>query len=283
MFGIFKILGYNFRPRFKNLDDQRFWRASLPGVETGTYGPLEALARNRVNLNKVITHWPDMLREAGSLVTYQVRAYHLLRMFGREGHPTLPGAGVRRVRADRQDRAPAAGGRPGRRHLPAADEPAADRSGVPAQAGPRVWHGKCGTIHQAYEDGMEDQLGALGLVLNAMGLWTTRYIDAAVAQLRAEGHEIPDEDIARLSPLTWGVVRAGDAARTEVGHIIVGALQRQVTRVEGQSVHGLGQARDQLASDRAHPQTAAAAPLSPSSAFDTPQHTARPPRCDRPD
>ncbi len=32
-------------------------------------------------------------------------------------------------------------------------------------------------------------------------LWTTKYIDAAVAQLRAEGHEIRDEDIARLSPL----------------------------------------------------------------------------------
>jgi hypothetical protein len=32
-------------------------------------------------------------------------------------------------------------------------------------------------------------------------LWTTRYIDAAVAQLRAEGHDIRDEDVARLSPL----------------------------------------------------------------------------------
>lgn len=32
-------------------------------------------------------------------------------------------------------------------------------------------------------------------------LWTTRYIDAAVTQLRAEGHEIRDEDLARLSPL----------------------------------------------------------------------------------
>jgi hypothetical protein len=42
---------------------------------------------------------------------------------------------------------------------------------------------------------------ALGLVLNAIVLWTTRYIDAAVAQLRAEGHELRDEDIARLSPL----------------------------------------------------------------------------------
>lgn len=63
-----------------------------------------------------------------------------------------------------------------------------------------VCHGKRGTIHQAYRDGMEDQLGAHGLVLNAIVLWTTKYIDAAVAQLRAEGHEIRDEDIARLSP-----------------------------------------------------------------------------------
>ncbi|MDN3057042.1 Tn3 family transposase, partial [Streptomyces sp. SRF1] len=32
-------------------------------------------------------------------------------------------------------------------------------------------------------------------------LWNTRYLDAAVAQLRAEDHDIKDEDVARLSPL----------------------------------------------------------------------------------
>ncbi|WP_432280525.1 Tn3 family transposase [Streptomyces luomodiensis] len=48
---------------------------------------------------------------------------------------------------------------------------------------------------------MEDQLGVLGLVLNAVVLWTTKHTDIAVAQLRAEGHDIRDEDVARLSPL----------------------------------------------------------------------------------
>lgn len=33
-----------------------------------------------------------------------------------------------------------------------------------------VCHGKRGIIRQAYRDGMEDQLGALGLVLNAIVL-----------------------------------------------------------------------------------------------------------------
>nr|WP_212765030.1 Tn3 family transposase [Streptomyces sp. I05A-00742] len=64
-----------------------------------------------------------------------------------------------------------------------------------------VCHGKRGTIHQAYRDDVEDQLGALGPVLNAIVLWTARYIDAAVAQLKAEGHNIPGEDLARLPPL----------------------------------------------------------------------------------
>jgi hypothetical protein len=84
VFGIFKMLGYRFAPRFRDLADQRFWRAdlaSLPadpdekaGEEAGAepqdgeavkaegYGPLEAIARNKVNLKKIETWWPDMPR-----------------------------------------------------------------------------------------------------------------------------------------------------------------------------------------------------------------------------
>jgi hypothetical protein len=32
-------------------------------------------------------------------------------------------------------------------------------------------------------------------------LWNTRYLDAAVTELRAQGQELKDEDVARLSPL----------------------------------------------------------------------------------
>lgn len=38
-----------------------------------------------------------------------------------------------------------------------------------------------GQIRQAYREGQEDQLAVLGLVLNAVVLWNTRYLDAAVA------------------------------------------------------------------------------------------------------
>jgi hypothetical protein len=64
-----------------------------------------------------------------------------------------------------------------------------------------IFHGQRGELRQAYREGQEDQLGALGLVLNAVVLWNTRYIDAAVGLLHAQGQEVADEEAARLSPL----------------------------------------------------------------------------------
>lgn len=52
-----------------------------------------------------------------------------------------------------------------------------------------------------YRDGQEDQLGALGFALNALVVWNAQYLDDAIAELRATGHQITDEDLERLSPL----------------------------------------------------------------------------------
>jgi Tn3 transposase DDE domain-containing protein len=49
--------------------------------------------------------------------------------------------------------------------------------------------------------GQEDQLGALGLVLNAVVVWNTRYMGLALDELQASGMRIDPEDVERLSPL----------------------------------------------------------------------------------
>src|SRR6266853_1230815 len=66
-----------------------------------------------------------------------------------------------------------------------------------------VFHGKRGELRQRYREGQEDQLGALGLVVNMIVLWNTLYIDAALQQLRTEGFPVKAEDLARLSPLVF--------------------------------------------------------------------------------
>ncbi|MEV7871007.1 Tn3 family transposase [Streptomyces sp. NPDC088124] len=58
----------------------------------------------------------------------------------------------------------------------------------------------CGGCH-AYREGMENQLGALVMALNAVVWWNTLYMDAAVKELEAGGLTISQEIRSRLSPL----------------------------------------------------------------------------------
>jgi TnpA family transposase len=64
-----------------------------------------------------------------------------------------------------------------------------------------IFHGQRGELRQRYREGQEDQLGALGLVLNAVILWNTTYTQDALDTLRAAGKEVLAPDVARLSPL----------------------------------------------------------------------------------
>ena len=65
--------------------------------------------------------------------------------------------------------------------------------------GRHLFHGRKGELHRAYHAGMEDQLGALGLVLNCVTLWNTLYLDHALSALRAQGYPVTDADAAHLS------------------------------------------------------------------------------------
>lgn len=62
---------------------------------------------------------------------------------------------------------------------------------------------KRGEWRQRYREGQEDQLGALGLVVNVLVLGNTIYMNAALDRLRDEGFDVRSEDVARLLPLDF--------------------------------------------------------------------------------
>ena len=71
----------------------------------------------------------------------------------------------------------------------------------------KVFHGQRGEVRKRYREGQEDQLGALGLVVNAVCLFNSLYLDEAVRRLRADGETVADGDLARVSPLAREHVR----------------------------------------------------------------------------
>ena len=81
-----------------------------------------------------------------------------------------------------------------------------DLAGLPEAAVRRLARytagaGERGQLRQKYREGQEDQLSALGLVVNIVALWNTIYCQAALDRLRSAGSEVATADIARLSPL----------------------------------------------------------------------------------
>ena len=197
VFGLFWLLGYRFSPRIADIGGARYWRMD-PAAD---YGPLNAIAGHRINVKRIKEHWDDLLRLAGSLKLGVVQATSIMRTLQIGDRPTRLAQAVAELgRIDKtihaltyiDDEAK-------RRRILQQLNKGEDRHKL-ARA---IFHGKRGELRQRYREGQEDQLGALGLVVNIIVLWNTLYINAALQQLEQEGFEVRSEDIARLSPLVY--------------------------------------------------------------------------------
>jgi TnpA family transposase len=195
VFGIFHLLGYQFSPRLADIGGARFWR--IDGK--ASYGALDELAAHRINIKLIAEHWDDLLRLAGSLKLGVVRAAGITRTLQTNDRPTKLARALQEL------------GRLAKtlymlRFID--DESYRRRILIQLNRGEGrhqlarvIFHGKRGELRQRYREGQEDQLGALGIVVNLVVLWNTIYMDAALNRLRAEFFDVRPEDVARLSPL----------------------------------------------------------------------------------
>src|SRR5437870_3548440 len=81
VFGLFMLLGYRFSPRLADLGETRFYRIN----SSANYGPLNSIARHRINTDLITHNWDDLLRVAGSLKLGFVSAQDLMRTFQGSG------------------------------------------------------------------------------------------------------------------------------------------------------------------------------------------------------
>ena len=195
VFGLFWLLGFRFSPRLADLGSARLWRID----RSADYGPLNGVARQTLNTKLIAENWDDMLRVAGTLLSCKVPASEVIKALQAGGRLTTLARAISE-----------AGRAPKTIHLlQYVDDENYRRAilimlnRIEGRHGLArvVFHGRRGELRQHYREGQEDQLSALGLVLNAIVLWNTRYMDAALQKFRADAAEVLDEDVERLSPL----------------------------------------------------------------------------------
>lgn len=195
VFGLFWLLGYQFSPRLADIGEARFWRMD----RSADYGALDGVARHRINTKLILRNWDDLLRVAGSLKMGTVRASDLIRSLHFGSRPSTLARAIGEV-----------GRVPKTLHLLTFLDDETYRRRILIQLnrgegrhslGRHLFHGQRGELRQPYREGQEDQLGALGLVLNVLVLWNTRYMQVALDELDRQGVEVKAKDVARLSPL----------------------------------------------------------------------------------
>ena len=195
VFGLLELLGISYRPALADLPDQKGWRIN----GSADYGPLGTFARGKIDLRKIRRNWEDILRVVASIYTGTVRAYDVVTMLQRDGHPTALGEAIAsygRIFKTLHILSYIDIDETYRRDIKNIRNLQENRHSLAR----KICHGKKGELYHRYERGLENQLGALGLVLNCATLWTTVYLDAAVRQLKAQDYPVREEDTARLSP-----------------------------------------------------------------------------------
>jgi TnpA family transposase len=203
VFGLFSLLGYRFSPRLADAGEARFWRMD----KAADYGPLDTLSRrNRIRTDLIRANWEDVLRVAGSLKMGMVKASDLVRALHAGSKPSELAKAIAEIGRSAKSL-----------FLLSYVDDEAHRRRVLVQLNRHearhnlareLFHGDRGRVRKRYREGQEDQLSSLGLVLNAVCLWNTLYLDRAVSRLRDKGEEVRGEDLSRVSPLTHAHVRA---------------------------------------------------------------------------
>ena len=197
IFGLFWLLGYQFSPRLADAGESIFYRID----KSADYGVLNELATSTINTNRIEQHWDDMMRVAGSLKLGTVCASELIRSLLKSDKPSNLAKAI--IDAGRINKTlyllNYINDEDYRRRILTQLNRGEERHHV-ARA---IFHGRRGEMRKPYREGQEDQLGAMGLVLNVVVLWNTTYMESALDHQKNQSVTVSEDFEQRLSPLLY--------------------------------------------------------------------------------
>lgn len=197
VFGLCHLLGYRFAPRIRDLADKKLF---LPDRE-GEYPALESMIGGAIQKGHILSHWEEVTRLAASIVHGTATASLLLRKLG--SYPRQNGLAVALREVGRIERTlfilqwlQDSGLR---RRVQVGLNKGEARNAL-ARA---VFLNRLGEMRDRGFEHQNHRACGLNLVVAAITLWNTVYLERALEALRERGEPIPSELVRHLSPLGW--------------------------------------------------------------------------------
>ena len=196
VFALCALLGFKFSPRIPDLKHRRLYSFEKPS----TYPTLEPLIAGRIDIPLIRAHWADILRIAASIRGGTVTASLIMRQLA--SHPRQNGVAAALRELGRLERTLFT--------LDWIDDPDLRRgTGQELNKGESrnslaraVFIHRLGEIRDRTYENQQHRASGLNLVVSAIVLWNTRYLERAVEVLR-RAENVPDVLLAHLSPLGW--------------------------------------------------------------------------------
>jgi len=197
IFALFDLLGMQFAPRLKDISDTRLYAT----VSTKVPSQIGPLITRKLNLDLIHQHYSLMLRLAGSLkfrwttpsiIIRKLQAFprqHILTQALQEYGRLVKTLFVLRYFQSELYRR---------------------QIDIQLNKGEKL-HALRGYIHEAsrgqirkkFPEEHLNQANCLNLIVNAVIVWNTVYMQAAITHLRQRGQKISEEELAQLSPVRF--------------------------------------------------------------------------------
>jgi TnpA family transposase len=196
IFALFDLLGFRFSPRIRDLKDQCLYR--MGSIDLTKYKILKQCIKAVINRKRIMEHWDDFLRLAGSLKLGWVTASLLIqKLLSSPQKSALTKALQEYGRILKTI------------HILRWYESEENRRRINCQLNKgEALHGlrsflcfaNKGFIRRRHEDELKNQASCLNLVTNAVIIWNTIYMSAAIEQLKIEGYPVQESDLKHLWP-----------------------------------------------------------------------------------
>ena len=196
VFALSALLGFLFAPRIPDLKSRRLYSFGRPS----NYPTLEPLIAARINVALIRAHWTDVLRVAASIRTGTVTASLIMRQLA--SYPRQNGVAAALRELGRLERTLFTLDWIEDRELRRRTSRELNKGESRNSLARAVFIHRLGEIRDRTYENQQHRASGLNLLVTAIVLWNTRYLDRAIAALRA-AEEIPDELLAHLSPLGW--------------------------------------------------------------------------------
>lgn len=197
VFALLALLGFRFAPRLRDLKDRRFY--VLP--EMRIPAACEGLIGGRIDSVRIEAHWDEVLRLTVSIGAGHVSASEVLKKLAAFPRTNSLAWALREIgRLERTLFALTWLREPDLRRRASAGLNKGEARNALARA---VFFHRLGELRDRSFENQVYRASGLNLLIAAIILWNTRYLQAAFDALAAEGTSVPATLIRHAAPLAW--------------------------------------------------------------------------------